>query len=98
MGSCFAAGLPRWRRSVVTERAGLEITVRFQRKNPASRVVVYYKGERMGEARLLNAVANDRPPKRPGSDPGQAASGALSVKPKTPAPAPAATAEKPSNH
>ena len=74
------------------------IQVRFQRKNPASRVVVYYKGERMGEARLLNAVANDRPPKRPGSDPGQAAPGALSVKPKTPPPAPAATAEKPSNH
>jgi hypothetical protein len=25
-------------------------------------VVVYYKGERMGEARLLNPVANDRKP------------------------------------
>jgi hypothetical protein len=26
------------------------------------RVVVYYKGERMGEARLLDAIANDRNP------------------------------------
>jgi hypothetical protein len=38
------------------------IQIRFQRSAPASRVVVYYKGERMGEARLLNAVANDRKP------------------------------------
>jgi hypothetical protein len=28
-------------------------------------VVVYYKGERMGEARLLDAVANDRKPLPP---------------------------------
>ena len=40
------------------------IHLRFQRSQPASRVVVYYKGERMGEARLLNAVANDRSPLR----------------------------------
>jgi len=38
------------------------VQVRFQRKNPTSRLIVYYKGERMGEARLLNAVANDRKP------------------------------------
>jgi putative transposase len=38
------------------------IQIRFQRSQPASRVVVYYKGERMGEARLLDAVANDRKP------------------------------------
>jgi transposase InsO family protein len=38
------------------------IHIRFQRSQPASRVVVYYKGERMGEARLLDAVANDRKP------------------------------------
>src|SRR6185437_2248060 len=38
------------------------IQVRFERKRPAQRVVVYYKGERMGEARLLNPVANDRKP------------------------------------
>lgn len=38
------------------------IQVRFQRKRPAQRLVVYYKGERMGEARLLNPVANDRKP------------------------------------
>lgn len=38
------------------------IQIRFERRSPATRVVVYYKGERMGEARLLNAVANDRTP------------------------------------
>jgi putative transposase len=38
------------------------IQIRFQRKAPASRVVVYYKGERMGEAKILNPVANDRKP------------------------------------
>ena len=38
------------------------IQVRFERKRPAQRVVVYYKGQRMGEARLLNPVANDRKP------------------------------------
>jgi hypothetical protein len=37
------------------------VQIRFQRKNPASRVIVYYKGERMGEAKPLNPVANDRP-------------------------------------
>jgi transposase InsO family protein len=38
------------------------IQVRFERKRPTQRVVVYYKGERMGEARPLNPVANDRKP------------------------------------
>jgi hypothetical protein len=37
------------------------IQVRFQRKNP-DRVIVYYKGERMGEARRLDPIANDRKP------------------------------------
>jgi putative transposase len=37
------------------------IQVRYQRKCPHRRVVVYYKGERMGEARALDPVANDRP-------------------------------------
>jgi hypothetical protein len=41
------------------------IHIRFQRSQPVSRVVVYYKGERMGEARLLNPVANDRKPLNP---------------------------------
>ena len=41
------------------------IHLRFPRSQPASRVVVYYKGERMGEARLLNPVANDRKPLHP---------------------------------
>ena len=35
------------------------IQVRSQRRNP-DRVIVYYKGERMGQARPLNPVANDR--------------------------------------
>ncbi len=39
------------------------IHLRFQRSQSASRVVVYYKGERLGEARLLNPVANDRKPR-----------------------------------
>lgn len=38
------------------------IQVRFERKRPTQRVIVYYKGERMGEARPLNPVANDRKP------------------------------------
>ena len=41
------------------------IQIRFQRKAPATRVIVYYKGERMGEAKPLDAVANDRPPALP---------------------------------
>ena len=38
------------------------IHIRFQRSRPVERVVVYYKGERMGQARLLDAIANDRKP------------------------------------
>src|SRR6266705_356207 len=38
------------------------IQVRFQRKDPLSRLIVYYKGERLGEARRLDPVANDRKP------------------------------------
>lgn len=45
------------------------IQIRFQRSQATARVVVYYKGERMGEARLLDAVANDRkPPTAPSTD------------------------------
>ena len=47
------------------------IQIRFERKRPAARVVVYYKGERMGEARPLDPTANDRPPQIPASAPGQ---------------------------
>ena len=77
------------------------IQVRFQRKHPTRRVVVYYKGERMGEARPLDPVANDRPPRgsgqadppprRPQSDPGDAA-GALPATPSNPPPAPTGAA------
>jgi transposase InsO family protein len=45
------------------------IQVRFQRSRPAARVIVYYKGERMGQARPLNAIANDRKPSTPNSQP-----------------------------
>ena len=38
------------------------IHIRFQRFRPLERVIVYYKGERMGQARLLDALANDRKP------------------------------------
>ena len=40
------------------------IQVRFDRRDAASRVVVFYKGERMGEAKPVDLVANDRPPKQ----------------------------------
>ena len=43
------------------------VHVRFERKTPTRRVVVYYKGQRMGEARPLDPIANDRPPKKPGA-------------------------------
>ena len=38
------------------------IQIRFERRAPTARLVVYYKGERMGEAHALVAVANDRKP------------------------------------
>jgi len=41
------------------------IHIRCQRSRPVERVVVYYKGERMGEARRLDPVANDRKPLNP---------------------------------
>lgn len=43
----------------LTNRA---IEVRFNRQN-IDRVVVYFKAERMGEARPIDFLANDRPPK-----------------------------------
>lgn len=41
------------------------VQIRFERRRPSDRVLVYYKGERMGEARLLDPVANDRKPLPP---------------------------------
>jgi hypothetical protein len=41
------------------------IHIRFQRSRPLERVVVYYKGERMGQARPLDVIANDRKPINP---------------------------------
>jgi transposase InsO family protein len=63
------------------------VQVRFQRKDPTTRVIVYYKGERMGQARPLDPIANDRPAKRPKSDPGEAP-GSIPARPKNPVPPP----------
>ena len=73
------------------------IQVRFQRKDPTARLIVYYKGERMGQARLLDPVANDRPARRPGPDSADNA-GALAPAPKDRPPGPIAEAASlPSN-
>jgi hypothetical protein len=42
-----------------------KVQVRFERRRPHRRVVVYYKGQRMGQARPLDPVANDRRPHNP---------------------------------
>lgn len=39
-----------------------KVQVRFDRRR-ADRVIVFYKGERMGDARPLDRLANDRPPR-----------------------------------
>jgi putative transposase len=39
-----------------------KVQIRFDRQNPSSLVVVFYKGDRMGQASLLDRVANDRKP------------------------------------
>lgn len=56
---------PFKRRRYETPRhlAGQKIQVRFERKRPHRKVVVYTHGERMGQARPLDPVANDRSPK-----------------------------------
>jgi hypothetical protein len=38
------------------------IQVRYRRGGAPGRIVVFYKGERMGAATPLDLVANDRPP------------------------------------
>jgi putative transposase len=42
--------------------ANTRISVRYNRARPGQ-IIVYYKNQRMGEANLLDPVANDRPPK-----------------------------------
>lgn len=44
--------------------SGRTIQVRFNRGKP-ERIIVFYKGERMGEAAPLDWLANDRPPSQP---------------------------------
>ena len=41
---------------------GRKVQVRYRRSTPHRRIVVYFQGERMGEARPLDPVANDRHP------------------------------------
>ena len=69
------------------------VHLRFQRSQATARVIVYYKGERLGEARPLDPIANDRPPKRLGSDPGGAAS-ATPAPPPNPGPTPGSGASR----
>ena len=72
------------------------LQVRFQRKAPTARVIVYYKGERMGPARPLDPVANDRPPQPPGADPSGAAN-AVPSQPKNRPPSPTAAGVVPTS-
>lgn len=43
--------------------ASRKIQIRYQRSAPNKRIIVFYKGDRMGEARLLDPVANDKLPR-----------------------------------
>jgi hypothetical protein len=54
-------GINNTRYEAPRDLADREIQVRYDRANPG-RIIVYYKGERMGEATVLNFIANDRPP------------------------------------
>ena len=47
---------------VVTCGHSRTIQVRLQRSDPQRKVVVFYKAERMGVARMVDFTANDRPP------------------------------------
>jgi len=44
--------------------ASRKVQVRYKRSEPHKKVVVFYKGERMGTARLLDMIANDRPSRK----------------------------------
>ena len=49
--------------------ANRKIQVRFDRKNfDPNKVIVYYKGQRIGPARPVDLIANDRPPRQPPPD------------------------------
>jgi len=61
----FSVGAVRY--EAPRDLSGRQIEVRFNRATP-ERIVVFYKGERMGEATRLDFLANDRPP-RPLEDP-----------------------------
>jgi transposase InsO family protein len=56
----FSVGAVRY--EAPRDLAGRQIEVRFNRAKP-ERIVVFYKGERMGEATRLDFLANDRPPR-----------------------------------
>ena len=48
--------------------AGKKVQIRYDRNDSDSPVIVYYKNQRMGEARLLDAVANGLIKKRQKGD------------------------------
>ena len=54
-------GLKNIRYEAPRDLRNLKIQIRFNRANP-DRIIVFYKGERMGEATKLDFVSNDRPP------------------------------------
>jgi transposase InsO family protein len=56
----FSVGAVRY--EAPRDLSGRQIEVRFNRATP-ERIVVFYKGERMGEATRLDFLANDRPPR-----------------------------------
>jgi hypothetical protein len=58
--------LKRLRYEAPRDLRSRKIQIRFDRRNP-TRVVVYFKAERQGDARPLDRVANDRPPPPHGS-------------------------------
>jgi len=47
--------------------SGRKIQVRFNRGDP-KRIIVFYKGERMGEATTLDFLSNDRVPRKPANE------------------------------
>jgi transposase InsO family protein len=74
----FSVGNTRY--EAPRDLSGREIEVRFDRAKP-DRIVVFYKGERMGEATRLDFLANDRAPgptSRPARPIGNTVNAALS--------------------
>lgn len=62
----FSIGAVRY--EAPRDLSGRQIDVRYNRSAP-DRIIVFYKGERMGEATRLDLFANDRPPALPVDEP-----------------------------